>query len=41
MMSLISELGNTIDNRIQAINHIKNPKFHLNEVIEDAIINIF
>jgi hypothetical protein len=41
IMSLILERGNIIDYQIPVTGNMKNPKFHLNEVIKDAIGNIF
>ncbi len=39
-MPLIYEQGNIIDNKLPITGNIKNPKLHLNDVIEVAIGNI-
>ena len=41
IMSFILERGNIIDYQIPVTGNMNNPKFHLDEVIKDAIGNIF
>ena len=41
IMSFILERGNIIDYQIPITGNMNNPKFHLNDVIKDAIGNIF
>ncbi|HYM93272.1 MAG TPA: DUF748 domain-containing protein, partial [Chitinophagaceae bacterium] len=41
IMSFILERGNIIDYQIPITGNMNNPKFHLNDVIRDAIGNIF
>ena len=40
-MSLIRERGNVIDYEIPITGNLKNPKFHLNDVLMDLLKNIF
>jgi hypothetical protein len=41
IMSLIRDRGNVIDYEIPITGNIKNPKFHLHDVIMDLLANIF
>jgi len=41
VMALIRERGNVIDYSIPISGNLKNPKFHLHDVLFDAITNIF
>jgi hypothetical protein len=41
IMSLIRERGNVIDYEIPITGNLKNPKFHLHDVIMDLLTNIF
>ena len=40
IMSIIRDKGNVIDYQIPVTGYLKKPKFHLNDVIRDALVNI-
>jgi hypothetical protein len=41
IMSLVRERGNVINYRIPVTGNLKNPKFHLQDVVTDLLVNVF